>query len=405
MKWRSSGGAFVMLFGSLSLLAVAWQLVTTRVLEANSGCGFDGANYCQMFFGRSVPLPYQRLILAPWVASFLSPEPVTAFRILSTFCLVGIVLLVGGLIVTGKHRIDLASTATVIVSALAVVALNRNLLHLSLTYPVLTDYLALVLMLSGLLAALRMDRSVTAPVVALSSALLAPLARETMGFAFLGAAVVGFMTHSGKLRLRWAAIGAAALAGTFFAFQRGGSGSVSVLSVTWSWVLEDFTKWEGAARFACMLVIALGFFWLPLLRPAFRKLLAREEWVLLGAAAAYAAVSVFGGGDTDRILMPAGILLLIVAGRVTLRARHWVPSFLFLCVAFILAQAPFTIVGVTDNAWISFFALRVAPWSDFLANGAAPVLLALPFALASWFAMVEPIPIAEGSLSKRGVAI
>lgn len=382
LSWPSS----VIVLAASVALAVPWQLLTARGLVANAGCGFDGLNYCEMFDGHSVPLPYERRILAPMLASLLSPNAVLGFRVLSLLSLLAVIVLVGIIVFGRDLPTGPTATASVGVAVFAVVSLNRNLLHLLLSYPVLTDFLAFALLLLALLATLRAGNNFWWTVLAALAGILAPLARETMGIPLIGAALTALLMQRGRFWARYMAICCAAAVGTWIAFQRGPAGSVSVVSVMWGWVLEDFTEWQGALRFTCMLALTLGFFWLLLLRADFRDSMEFPEWVLLGAAVAYAAASAFGGGDTDRIMMPVGVLIFVSVARVTLRATPWIPALLLLSISFVLAQAPFQVVGTSDDAWISFFALRVAPWTDFVANGLTPVLLSLPFAVAAWFA-------------------
>jgi hypothetical protein len=145
--------------------------------------------------------------------------------------------------------------------------------------------------------------------------------------------------------------------------------------------VTDFGSASGLVRFGTMLIIGLGFFWIPLLWKRFRARLEPPEWILLATAAVLFAASVFGGGDTDRIVMPVGILLALAIGRIATRDGTIALGLVFLSAAYFIVEFPFTVVGSSADEWIAFFSLRDTPLINLENNGIVPVLLAVPLAL------------------------
>jgi hypothetical protein len=206
---------------------------------------------------------------------------------------------------------------------------------------------------------------------------LAPLTRENVGVPIIGGVLAALYLR----QVRWlaaAAVGVAVLSGSYIAFSQVPSSSPhGIASVIWEWIIRDFRTVSSAARFSSMLVIGLGFFWLPLLFRRFVRFLQPHDWIMLSVACVFMAVSVFGGGDTDRIVMPVGILLCVVVARVALRESDFVLPLSFLAAAYFIAQCPFTIVGSSAAEYIAFFEIGQMNFRDFANNGIAPVLLAV----------------------------
>jgi hypothetical protein len=106
-------------------------------------------------------------------------------------------------------------------------------------------------------------------------------------------------------------------------------------------------------------------------------------WIA-GVAAIFTGVSAFGGGDTDRILTPAGLLLalaVVVGGG---RSGKALLGLVVLVAAYGLQQEPFHAVSRDPAAWLGFFGLRVTALSSVVHNGLIPSLIALPLAVAGF---------------------
>jgi hypothetical protein len=110
----------------------------------------------------------------------------------------------------------------------------------------------------------------------------------------------------------------------------------------------------------------------------------RSALWIAGVAAIFTAVSIFGGGDTDRILTPAGLLLalaVLVSGG---RSGKALLGLAVVVAAYAVQQEPFYAVSGEPTAWLTFFGLRVTTLSSVVDNGLIPSLIALPLAVAGY---------------------
>jgi hypothetical protein len=106
-------------------------------------------------------------------------------------------------------------------------------------------------------------------------------------------------------------------------------------------------------------------------------------------AGIFTALSAFGGGDTDRILTPAGLLLalaIVVSGS---RSGKALLGFAVVVAAYAVQQEPVHAVGGNPTDWLTFFGLRVSPLSSVIRNGLIPSLIALPLAVVG-FMLLRP---------------
>ena len=155
------------------------------------------------------------------------------------------------------------------------------------------------------------------------------------------------------------------------------------------WIQESLTSPSHLARFPFMVVAGMGFTALaPLLRPravwSERPLL----WVCV-VALGNTAGSAFAGGDTDRILMPSGIMLMIVSIALVLRMPDLVLPWGLWVIGTIAIWHPFAPAGPDGASWLAFYGLRVEPIDivvtriiDDLSAAALPVALGVLLGLA-----------------------
>jgi hypothetical protein len=277
----------------------------------------------------------------------------------------------------------------------AVFLLARNSFHLIATYPALSDPLAL-LMLMGAVALVVTPVLPTTRLLLVPLCFLAPLSREEL------APVLGLgLVLAAAMRLVPSALAvagvAASAAGAAFAFHQPSSGSAglcptrhstyvpcpeSVTSTLRFWLDWDFGNWNGMLRFTAMVALAFGPFVLFL--GPLRRALANDRpalWIAV-VAAIFTAVVIFGGGDTDRILTPAGLL---VALAVMLAARGSGAALLGLGVAvaaYAVQQEPLHAVDGDPIQWLTFFGLRVTGVSSVVRYAVVPSLVAVPIGIA-----------------------
>jgi hypothetical protein len=182
--------------------------------------------------------------------------------------------------------------------------------------------------------------------------------------------------------LPWAvSLGAAgaAVAGGLYAFSRPHSGGGQSLSETIrTWVDQDFGSWNGFLRFGLMVLLALGPFVLAAVALHAELESSKPALWIVAVAAIFTGISVFAGGDTDRILTPAGLLLglaVVVAGSGT---EAGLLGLGLLVAAYAVQQEPIRSVSGEPQAWLSFFGLRVTTTSSVIGNGLVPTIVALP---------------------------
>ena len=130
-----------------------------------------------------------------------------------------------------------------------------------------------------------------------------------------------------------------------------------------------------------MLMLALGpfLFLLGTVRDETRD--RRFVMWIAGVAAIFTAVSVFGGGDTDRILTPAGLLLALAVVVSASRSGKALLGIAAVVAAYAVQQDPVHAVSGDPTTWLTFFGLRVTTLSSVIQNGLIPSLIALPLAV------------------------
>ena len=348
-------------------------------------CGWDGVRYCAQFFGGTrVDSPYSRRQIVALAARLFDSDPIAGFYKLNVLSLSFAVLL--GLLIAQPNllwipgqklnKVDLQTKRFTFISTLVVTSVfltSRNTFHLMLSAPVLTDPLGLLLILVSIFCVLNAERI---PIFALGcvSSFLLPLAREQEGIAIFGCA--GLMFLYGRLRVRQFFILTCFTAvGTLVALNSPSSGKPALsLWETLVWHFKsDFDSRESVIRFGVMLMLSLGCFPIFLARKAVRQALTRPDASILLGAACLFLVSVFGGGDTDRILMPVGILLALVSSRVAIRSEVFSRGYLFCGVQFVVSQSSMTITTSSPNSFLEFFGLRWGEFSSVITNGVVPI--------------------------------
>ncbi len=374
------------------------QLAGSDRIERAGGCGFDGAYYCGMLKGAVVPEPFSRRILLPFLAKRVDTDGLAGFWVVSILSLVAVTLV--GMFVAWRLRLPSSPDGPIIsriVPPLLVGAMflsARNTFHLTATYPALSDPLGLLLFV-GAVALVVLPTSSSTQLLLVPVCFLAPLAREELAPVL----ALALLLAAAMRLLPWLiaiASSAATAAGAVLAFSRPNSGSGQCLTASHSvtncpesivatarfWLDWDFGSWDGFFRFAVMLILAFGpFVWLlGTARPWTPR--SPSTWIL-AVAAIFTAASIIAGGDTDRILTPAG-LLVALALAIRIPATGWGLLGLSSAVlAWVILQDPLHAVGSDDTSWLSFFGLRVTDTHSVVHNGLIPALIALPVAVGA----------------------
>ena len=375
----------------LAVAGLAWQAATATRIVVGSGCGYDGLQYCQMAAGQGAIEPFSRRILLPGIVTQLGLSGPDGFALVNAIVLVA--CLGAFLYLCGVHASNWRHPASAAVVAIGVLTFlgDRNTIHLYLSYPVLTDFLALLFLLVGCGALIKTQGDARWSLIAAGAAFAGALTRENLAVVIMATAVG--LAVMGNLRWRTVLpILAAGTAGTLIAFAQPSltSAPQPLVDVITGWIAADLGSLDGLLRFVVMVALGLGPFvgaCVAWRRPIWRDGPCRIMAVM---AIIYAGVSIFDGGDTDRILMPAGILLAACTLRLhSLGVVRLRPLLLFVG-AWWIWQLPFVVVGGDSASWIGFWALRVAPVSDVLTFGLAPILVGLLLlAVITWLAPSE----------------
>jgi len=385
----------------VSAAAAIGQLAWSDRIDRRGGCGFDGYYYCLMLKGEVAPKPFSRRILLPFLARHVSTDSLAGFWLVNVLSLVAVTLLamyvawrLRPVVSSGAH---LAFRVVPPLLAGAAFLLARNSFHITATYPVLSDPLGLLLLVSAValvvVPALPSTRLLLIPVC-----FLAPLAREELTGVLALALVLATLMRLLPWPVALAASGASA-AGAAYAFHQPNSGGAglcstgqntfvscpeSVQSTLRVWLHADFGSWNGLLRFGVMVLLALGpfVFLLGTLRDRTRD--KRLALWIAGVAVIFTAVSIFGGGDTDRILTPAGLLLALAVLVSGSRSGKALLGLAVVVAAYAVQQEPFHAVSGDPAVWLEFFGLRVTALSSVVHNGLIPSLIALPIGAAGY---------------------
>jgi hypothetical protein len=385
----------------LSAAAAIAQLAWSDRIDRRSGCGFDGYYYCLMLKGEVAPKPFSRRILLPFLARHVSTNSLAGFWLVNVLSLVAVTLLV--MYVAWRLRPVVGSQAHVAYGVVppflvgAVFLLARNSFHIAATYPVLSDPLGLLLLVSAValvvVPALPSTRLLLIPIC-----FLAPLAREELA-GVLGLALV--LAALMRLLPWWVALTAscASAVGAAYAFHQPNSGGAGLCSTGQStfvpcpesvrstlrvWLDADFGSWNGLLRFGVMLMLAFGPFIFLLGTVRNRTRNRHLALWIAGVAGIFTALSAFGGGDTDRILTPAGLLLALAVVVSGSRSGKALLGLAVVVAAYAVQQEPVHAVSGNPTDWLTFFGLRVSPLSSVIRNGLIPSLIALPLAVAGF---------------------
>jgi hypothetical protein len=396
--------AAVVLSSSLfvfSAAAAIGQLAWSDRIDRRNGCGFDGYYYCLMLKGEVVPKPFSRRILLPFLAKHVSTDSLAGFWLVNVLCLVGVTLVV--MYVAWRLRpvaLAHAPVAYHIVPPLLIGAaflLARNTFHIVATYPVLSDPLGLLL-LAGAVALVVAPALPSTRLLLIPVCFLAPLAREELAVVLGLALVLAALMRLLPWLVALVASGATA-AGAAYAFHQPNSGGAgvcltrhntyvpcpeSIQSTLRFWLDWDFGSWNGFLRFGVMLLLAFGPFVFLVATLRDKTWNRRPALWIAAVAVIFTAVAAIGGGDTDRILTPAGLLLalaVVVSGSRTGKALL---GLALVVAAYAVQQEPVRAVSGNPTDWLTFFGLRVSPLSSVIRNGLIPSLIALPLAVAGF---------------------
>jgi len=365
-----------------------WNSLFAKRIKVNDGCGWDGSQYCEMFYGQLVMEPYSRRILAPKLVSLLFDEPINGFFIVNNILIILTIILIYLVI---KFNVPIASSwvsSLVVIATLGIYIFSRHALHLNFIYPVLTEhlYFFLIILTFFLLFTINRGRFTKSKIflaVPLAfTVLLSGLTRESLGPIFL---IFGFWLLKNRLVLSSSAVFLGSLSAIYLAFsQPTNSKAAPLLEIAIHWLRMNLSTTEGIIRFTAMFLLAAGPF-IFLINQRTIRLMKTEERAILTFVIIFTAASTLGGGDTDRILFPIGLLLAVLFARLALRHNIFEKSFIALALTFYFWQLPFKVIGGSGEEILEFYGLRVTALSNVLENAISPIIMTFPLILIGVF--------------------
>ena len=379
--WRYLG----VLVLATAISAAAFQAITSRYILRAAGCGFDGAQYCAMAQGRAGMRPYNRRPLLPWLVRAGHIGPVLHRFLVIDLCSIVAILVLGYLL---TRRLGGSRGQGLVVGSL--VLLDPWTLHISLSYPALTDELSLALGLAWLLVALE-DRSRW---WSLPLAAATVLAREQWAVPLLVAVVVLALFARSRPVWAWAVVTATVVVITTvvdFLQPYSAGPAFGIVSTVRNWLSNNFGSTHGLVLFAWFLIAGFGLVPLLLPRAARRVCRERDPAVVLGAGLSQLVLATVGGGDTNRLLLPAFVLCCGVAFSHLRASRADALVAGVACVGTMLMFRPWSVIQPDVPDFVAGWSQRYAPWSAVRPQITQSLtLVALPFlVVVAWMTTVK----------------
>lgn len=362
-----------------------WNSLFANRIKVNNGCGWDGSQYCELFFDQLVMEPYSRRIFAPQFVSLFFEEPITGFFFINNILILLTMLLIYSLIRQNNVINFDKKSFLVIVLTLAVYIFSRHGLHLNFVYPVLTEHfyffficLSMLILFFFLGKNKRNLQLILFTPLALS-VFSSAITRESLGPIFF---IFGLWLMKNRHWLASVSFLTGSLLGIVISFsQPTNSKAAPLLEIVIHWLRMNLSTGEGIIRFTTMFLLAVGPFIFLINQRVLKNLDFREKSIL-AFSVIFTAASSLGGGDTDRILFPVGILLLIIFARLSVRTNHLFLTFVSLSLAYYFWQLPFKVIGQSGEEILEFYGLRVTSLSNLMDNALNPMLTTFPLLLA-----------------------
>ncbi len=346
--------ALAIALGTVAIVATVFQSITSRFIERANGCGFDGAYYCAMVRGHLAPLPWNQSVLLPVLVRLL-----TVGTVLNRFLAIDIISICICLALTFLLVRELGGGNWAALAASALVSLNPWTWHFTFSYPANTDELSLAAGMAWLLGALRV-KWWALPLIA-----AAVLVRGQWALPIALATTV-IMLRSRPRPVRWAMCSftvliAAGLLAVLQPHTPGPGATGGLVSTVLYWSHENFRVFHGTALWLWFALVGLGLTTVTLLvylRTFVTKL---PALVTISAALGHVIMATFFGGDTNRLLLPAFVLLSAVA--FAYADNRTGPALLAVASGgTILFWRPWQVIKPDDAHFIAGWGQRAAAW-------------------------------------------
>ena len=378
------------------VFSLSWMYVTRNPIASEAGCGWDGHYYCLMFIGEEAIEPFSRRIFPPMLARFFSTDPNTAFLLMNIVSMIIIGIVTTFLVFKNSQNHKYALVASVTLAC--VISTSRNTFHNFINSPILTDYVGLacaVLFLLGVWLMTNGRRKMARLMgflLTLPCMVAGTLSREALAVAFTAGLIPLIFWRQTRIYGLMSLLASVLI----FYYVIATSNAGSSLEVILFWINSYFSSTISALKFFVMILLSVGvwpFFVYHNLRSV-RKF--PFKLAVLSFGTSLFAISIFGGGNLDRILLPVGVTFAFLAA-INLNSALQVTAFLLAGIGYIVSQYPTYIIQPGFANFLGFTDIwHSATLSEFMNFGIGALLLGLPFTLSAILIMI---------LDKRGFAV
>lgn len=334
---------------------VVFQAITTHWIDRNNHCGFDGTLYCAMANGQRVIEPYSRRVLLPFIVRLLHFGPM-----LIRFEAVNIVCVLISCVVVGIVAVKLSTSKDRAGGILAgsLLAISPWTFHIVFSYPAVTDELMLAMFLLWIWSALSRSWLSVLP------AMLAVMAHESAVVPILIGSVL--LWRRTKRATLWSGVNVAAGVGAFVLVLTrpavaGGGIRTDVLALARWWASQNFLNGERELQIVWLLLSGIGITWVFLIGSGRWLIERNDRWALIPMAIGTCVAATFGGGDTDRLSLPA-LGVLVPLGIAAAFDQRSFMTCAVACFATAVLWQPWQIVQPQMPYWLYYFSMRDGQW-------------------------------------------
>jgi hypothetical protein len=305
IKQISNKYFYVILYITTSLILLN-SLIRSKVINENSNCGWDGAIYCAMARNELGYEPFSRRTLLPSIVRLIPGTPTykdfyflnLIFSLLAIFFAYKLI-----------SHINLKSRWIFI----ALLIVNPSFIRMLVTYPVLTDYLALLLIMLFFYVHYSKSGNLWLSLNYIIVSLLA-FVRENLSITIGISILISEIINRNKLS-KSLIFFAFTVFVTFLSFQQPTTSPTSTIgssisSVVLFWVIENSKDFNQLIRFIYLLILGIGVTGLFGIFQG-RSILSKYKLLYIFSLILFVS-GAFLGGDNARISSIPGVLLTLL---------------------------------------------------------------------------------------------
>ena len=366
----TSNKHFYTLFYLITILTFFNSLIRSRVLKENSNCGFDGEIYCSMARGELGFEPYSRRTLLPTLTQLISTNPTFQhFYIINSIICVLIIFIIWKFM----RKINPENTYIFI----AILILNPSFVRMLFVYPVLTDFLALLLVIVLFYNYFIKDGFFWEMISYAAVAALV-FVRENISLTFAISLIISNVMHKKKLGKSIFFLTFTIIL-TYLSFQQESRPSpdqsidTSIYGVIVYWLIENTKDFESITRFVYLLILGIGISGLAGIM-GIRTIFTQYRVIYIFALILFVS-GAFLGGDNARISSISGILFSFIW---LLRVKNQLSKKIILVLTLILWMPLYASDG-TNESYFYMYAQRVLGFEVTVGQVSRFLLLSLIF--------------------------